>query len=426
MSLLKVLGLPAAPRVALGALADSATMQAGGSAVPMFGAGQPAPSGDKNASFDGRTMAMLEKEVTKARAYRARVGENFEVYLDSWNSIEKGLVPYAAKVEAAMKLKPADVAADIRGHVSSRARQLGRNALVEQDTAGIGDIVQQLVGVLLKDGHAQIDVAAEAIEANKTRVHAEELKAKVAEMKEAFERVMKVAEIIAKPHEAALKIISLAGDLAIGASSLKKRADELSELANRQQASMLESAFKRANDYCTNLEKVVLNLKNRLTKTADHLAQLSGEAEGAYDNDSNADRNKPKAKFHFDGINKAVKIAEGSLEALNTMADELRSGIIVVNDLDHWLHTHGRSDVARRDGMRPELDPDYAKQVALVKARMDEAMAEAPKMLKELRKQLTDIEARIAKASDRFDKWTEFYAAAQDALRTAPEPNAKH
>lgn len=46
--------------------------------------------------------------------------------------------------------------------------------------------------------------------------------------------------------------------------------------------------------------------------------------------------------------------------------------------------------------------------------------------MKELRTMLTDVEAKIAKASERFEKWTAFYAMAQDALYTAPEPNAKY
>lgn len=392
--------------------------------LPNFGGLAPAGKGYRDVTVDGKTVAMIDAEAAKARRWQSRVDANVAVYLDAWNDLEKGILPFAKKVGDGMKLTPAQVKADIHKHVSSRARRLGRDALLEQDNTGTAKIVQQLLGVLLKDGDAQIDVALQAITANQTKIRAEELKAKVEEMKSAFAKIMGVAEILMNPMEAGMKVVSMATELAIDTSSLKKRADELEELAKRQQATMLEAALARASAYCTNLDQVVGDLSRRLAKTASHQAQLSGEAEGAYDNDAYDDKSKGKPKFAFDGIGKGVRIAEGSLQLLQKMAGELRDAMVAVADYGHFLHSHGKD--AAKGKLDPAFDADYQRQVAVVKKRLDDAMAESPKLLKELRKTLTDIEQKIAKASERFDKWTAFYAMAQDALYTAPEPNAKY
>ncbi len=395
--------------------------------APTFRGIAPAATAFKNVAIDGKTVAMIDAKAEKARRWKARIDENVAVYLDAWSDIEKGILPFAKKVDAAMKLTPAQVKADIHKHVSSRSRHLGRDALLEQDNTGTAKIVQQLLGVLLKDGREQIDVAGQAVLAHATQVEADELKAKIAELKGAFEKVFKVAEILMDPKEAALKVVSLATDLAIDASSLKKRADELDALAKQRQTAALDAAVDRARDYCTNLDTVIGDLSKRLAKTANHQAQLSGEAEGAYDNDANDDKTKGKPKFAFDGISKGVRIADGSLQLLQKTAGELRDAMVAVSDYGHFLHSHGPAAApAREDKLMLQLDADYQHELAIVQKRIDDALVESPRLMKEMRTMLTDVEAKIAKASERFDKWTEFYAMSQDALYTAPEPNAKY
>lgn len=390
-----------------------------------FGGLAPAGTAFKNVAIDGKTIALIDAEAEKARRWKARIDENVAVYLDAWKDLEKGILPFAKKVETAMKLTPAQVKADIHKHVSSRARHLGRDALLEQDNTGTAKIVQQLLGVLLKDGHGQIDVAVQAVMAHATQVEAEELKAKVAEVKGAFEKVFKIAEILMDPKEAGLKVVSLATDLAIDASALKKRAEELEALGKRQQTAVLDAALARAREFCTDLDTVIADLSKRLAKTASHQAQLSGEAEGAYDNDAHDDKSKGKPAFAFDGIAKGVRIAEGSLQPLQKTAGEVRDAMVAVSDYGHFLHSHGR-EPAHKDKLQLEFDVDYQRQLAALKKRIDDALAESPRLMNELRKTLTDLEAKVAKAGERFDKWTAFYAMAQDALYTAPEPNAKY
>jgi len=219
MSIIKALGLKHSAVVPTAGGAPSPMTRMNASPMtpmlPPFG-GDPPADGDtddgmgEQVQIDGQTTAMLEARAAKARVIVARARTNVDSHYKNYHSVEAKLEPWAKKIEAAMKIPPKTIAAEIaRASKNPDLRHLGTEADQAKELLEDVSSMQRLVRTLIRDAEDQIGIANDAIQANKTVNDAADLKERVSQVKEGIEKFLKVTEIVLNPEEAGLKIVSM-------------------------------------------------------------------------------------------------------------------------------------------------------------------------------------------------------------------------
>ncbi len=396
-------------------------------------------------TLNGMTKDKIVEAVQMAREDLMFARGDFAGELRRIEAAEKKLAPLALKITAAMKTRPEDRAAEIRGHAGGKGgeklRRMGRDALnaraVLRNTAR--DL--KLHRTLADDAQTQLDVATAAVDAQAKRDEKVRLLAKAEEIKTAlgfvtslFEKAVEFDPDKLEITDATIaglgvKLLSWGLRALSGADKLIEKAKALEDEAAAIDVDNLKKTLQRTTKLVRELGEGLKGVANALGDDVKSFRQQSTEAEGAYD----ASSKKKGSTFKFaefeSGVEQSLAIIamlDAAIRAQKTrIAGKLRAGTALANLLSHA----GKCLTHHDKGPKyPDFKPDpttVQKETLEMKAIVKAGVTEIAAQKKELEKGLLGVELMAGDAGERQQKWVAYLEPAQTALFSAPEPAAK-
>jgi len=386
-------------------------------------------------TLNGKTKEMIAEELKNAKLAFAEDAGQQQVVRQQYEANEKKLVPTAQRIEAMMKTPIAKVVAEIQQNTNEAMINVGRRAQAALNQRNTAATLLQTIKDLTERSKSEVDEVAKRLRAAADIEKAAGLReeaAKITEVFEFFEKVLDVGLDLATGEELAIaksigKLALWAGKAASGAdqliaqaAALEKDAKDLQDQALRQQSESVAKLFRRLGADMKSAQK-------DLAASDKALAQNAGEAQHAYDTNK---QRKNKSTFRFSEFAEGVKLGQASLDLLDESARELQNDMKQIaaygNELGDLLRASGKCLSHHDKGPKyPNFQPDpqvVLKKTAEMKAQVKAALVEIVDMKKRIQDEYSDIGEATAFQRFRQKQWTDYYAAAQDALYSAPEP----
>jgi hypothetical protein len=387
-------------------------------------------------TLNGKTKEMIAKELENARMDFGMAAAQEQAMREQYSAAEKTLAPLAKRLEEMMKTPVATLTAEIQQNTTGPMINIGRRAQAALNQRNTAATLLKTVKDLAERSKSEVEEVAKRMKAAAETEKAAGLReeaAKITEVFEFFEKILDVGIDLASGEEFAVaksigKITLWAGKAASGAdaliaqaAALEREAKELQDDALRQQSESVAKLFRSLGDDAHRAQK-------DLAASDRALAQNAGDAQHAYDRNKNR---KNKSSFKFSDFEEGVKLGEASLELLAQSAQQLRDDMAQIsrygNELGDLLRASGKC-LTHHDHVTkyPDFQPDprvVQQKTAEMKAQVKAALVEIVEMKKRIDDEFSDISEGTAFLRLRQQEWTAYYAAAQDALYSTPEPD---
>jgi hypothetical protein len=390
-------------------------------------------------TLNGKTKEMITKELEDARIDFGMVAAQEQAMREQYSAAEKKLAPLAKKLEEMMKTPVAKLTAELQQNTTGPMVNIGRRAQAALNQRNTAAALLETVKDLAERSKSEVEEVAKRMKASADTEKAAGLREEAAkitevfEVFEVFENILDVGIDLASGEEFAVaksigkialwagKAASVADALIAQAAALEKGAKELQDDALRQQSESVAKLFRSLGDDAKRAQK-------DLAASDKALAQNAGDAQHAYDKNKNR---KNKSAFKFADFEDGVKLGESSLELLARSAQQLQDDMKQIswygNELGDLLRAGGKCLTHHDHGEKyPNFQPDprvVQQKTAEMKVQVKAALVEIVDMKKRIDEEFSDISEGTAFLHLRQQQWTAYYAAAQDALYSTPEPD---
>ena len=385
-------------------------------------------------TLNGKTKEMIAKELEDAKLAFGEDVAQVQSLQAQYEANEKKLAPLAKTLEEMMKTPAAKLGKDIQENTNGPMVNIARRAQTALNQRNTAATLLQTIKDLADRSKSEVEEVAKRLKAAADLEKAAGLREEAAKITEAFEFFEKVLDVgldLVAGDELAVvksagKLALWAGKAASGAdaliaqaAALEKSAKELQDEALKQQSQSVSKLFRSLGNDAKRAQK-------DLAASDKALEQDAGDAQHAYDTNKNR---KNKSAFKFSDFAEGVKLGAATLALLDQTAGQLQSDMKQMssygNDLGALLNESGKC-LSHHDQARkyPDFKPDpmvVMQKTAELKAQVKAALVDIVAMKKQFSDRFEDVAEGTAFLRYRQQQWEAYYAAAQDALYSAPE-----